>query len=223
VTVRLSPPLLVLLAALTSCAPLPRMEDPGVRIVPARLAAFPSLGLTFMLNVAKDPTVDTDHTIDTRKNVDDAINYRVASHGGRSFLARTVAQLEHATEFSHWSRRTLYQVIHERIEEKGPHHRSVTDWSFPESLESWRTSLSADFVLISQFYDGTDTLGRAALATFAGAPTAARRAIACVVRLEDGRVVWCRYVERFYSDLSSRAGAQELVDKLLGKMLAGAS
>jgi hypothetical protein len=215
-------PLLIVLAALASCATPPRMEDPGVRVIPARLAAFPSLGQSFMLDVAKDATVDTDQSIDTRKNVDDAINFRVAAHGGRSFLARTVAQLEHATEFSHWSRRMLNQVILERVDKDVPRHRSVADWAFPGSLASWRTTLSADFVLVSQFYEGTETVGRAALSTFAGGDRAARRAIACVVQLEDGRVVWCKFVGRFYSDLRTRAGAQELVDKLLDKMLAGA-
>jgi hypothetical protein len=207
--------ILTLIVAGTGCATLPAMSDPSVQIVPGRLAAFPSYGGSFLLGFA-GPTFQGDQSVDARKNVDDAINYRLARSGGHSFLPGTVAALEHATEFFHWSHRMLSDVTLERVgsREREHRHRSVADWRFPRNLASWRTTLSADFVLVSMFYEGTDTVARAAMPGFAGGK-AARRAISCVVQLDDGRVVWCQLVERFYSDLGSRAGAQELVDKLL--------
>jgi hypothetical protein len=48
----------------------------------------------------------------------------------------------------------------------------------------------------------------------------ARRALACIVELSDGRIVWCRFTDATTDFALTRGGAQEIVDRLLEAMLA---
>ncbi|HMF39332.1 MAG TPA: hypothetical protein VKQ32_01500, partial [Polyangia bacterium] len=71
-----------------------------------------------------------------------------------------------------------------------------------------------DCLLVSMFLDGRNTAGLSVAVAMVGGTLAARRAMACIVRLEDGRVVWCN-LTTFYWDLTQRPGAQGLANLLL--------
>ena len=152
------------------------------------------------------------------RNVDNSIEQRLRPHGGRSVTAEALNGLPYASLFHDWTTKTLKQIMMERLGRAEATHQSVAEWRYNQSLTAWREELEADFVLVSMYMDGRNTAGRSIAVAFAGGSFAARRAIACVVRMEDGRVVWCNFTD-FYRALDSPGGAEILVHSLLGELL----
>lgn len=210
---------LTLAVGLAGCISTTVMKYPGVEVASRRLAAFPSEGIVWSWDFYGKRTADEKGGIETRKNLDDSINYRLRRHGGRSFDAASIDGLEHARAFRSWAVDTLTALIAQRFSDAEKPHLDVGDFRFPESLESWREPLDADFVLVTFFLDGHDTQGRAIAVAIAGGYRAARRAISCAVHLQSGRVVWCNFDVAMKGDLKQRWGAQQEVDLLLGEML----
>jgi hypothetical protein len=193
----------------------PAMRDPDVQITARRLVAVPTAGMVFQFGNDGRETVQEDQSALASKNLDNWINYRLSLHGGRFFDANAVAPLEHAPEFRRWGVETLTQIMVERLGNSPTKHRSVSDWRFIPSIASWRAALRADFVLVSLYIHGRDeTAANALLARV----SAARRAIVCAVQLDDGRIVWCNFIEMHHWNIDMPAGARALAEALLDGM-----
>jgi hypothetical protein len=211
-----------ILAAMCSglgCASTPAMRDGSVQIVPRRLVAVPSDGVVFEFDIHEKRTLHEDQSAQARKNLDASITRRLSVYGGRFVDDNTMGTLKYAAKFHVWTLDMFGDIMAERLGRTYTKHKSVSDWRFSPGLESWRSALGADFVLVSLFIHGRDTTGRAVAVAFVGGSKAARRAISCVVQLKDGRVVWCNFIDSHLWNLTVPAGAQALADSLLGDML----
>ena len=200
----------------------PEMRVASVSVASRRIAALPTEGVVFDYDFQGHKTVSSTDTVIAKKNFDDAINYRLRQHGGRAFRAAAIGDLPHATPFHLWFVSSLKEIRDERLGRAHDTHETVGDWKFSSSLGSWRAVLDADYVLVSQFIDGRNTIGRELMAHLVAGPVTIPDAIACLVHLETARVVWCSYqntMTKMKSDLTFRADAQAQVDSLLGEML----
>jgi len=203
----------------TGCVATPAMNYPGTQVASSRLAALPSEGVVWNYDFYGQRTVDSAAELKAKQNFDDSITYRVRRHGGRSFWAASVVGLGHARAFRSWVVDTLAEIMEERLAASKQQHETVGDFRFSHSLESWRSPLDADFVLVTLFLDGHNTAGRLLAVGVGSGHLAAQRAIACAVHLRSARVVWCNFDPAVNRDLMQRRGAQEEVDLLLGEML----
>ncbi len=124
----------------------------------------------------------------------------------------------------------MNEIMAERVGDEPANHRSVADWKFSPDITSWRSVLNADFVLVSfvlyaYAYAYTDTVGRAVDVERMMTPDslslsgAGSRAIACIVALDSGRMVWCNFIPNNSVRMEQRPAAQSAVDVLLGDML----
>jgi hypothetical protein len=196
----------------------PAMRDPSVKVVPERLAAVPTEGVVWEFDSNGKRTISEQGTVAAIKNLDESISYRLWLQGGHSIGTDAFEGFKWAVPFREWSRRMMREIMSERLGHANTKHESVTEWRYGPALASWRDRLGADFLLVSLFLDGRNTTGRNVLVVLGGGTLAARRAMACIVRLEDGRVVWCNLIE-FRWLLEQRAGAQGLADSLLKELL----
>ena len=218
----------VLAAVFLSCTTGPELRDPRVRIAAARLAALPAQGQIFVVGPRGRKISDQELSGAVLGNVNDSINYRLQQHGGRSFGSAATARLERFTEFYHWSWDAMNEIMAERLGNEPAIHRSVVDWRFPHDITSWRHVLDAEFVLVSFFFyadPGQGLHGPAVDLERSMAPDAlsltgaGSRAIACVVALESGHMVWCNFIPNNSVVMQERPAAQSAVDVLLGDML----
>ncbi|HTB57836.1 MAG TPA: hypothetical protein VLC06_08180 [Polyangia bacterium] len=131
--------------------------------------------------------------------------------------SRAIA-LARLRDFVEWSARSMEEIILELLGKSQQDHASVAEFKYRGDLRIWSRSLAADYLLISYFVNGYDTRARATSRT--ATEHAARRALACIVDLGDGRIVWCRFTDAQTDFVLSRDGAQEVVDRLLDAMLA---
>jgi hypothetical protein len=163
-----------------------------------------------------------------KRNVDDSINYRLLPQGGHAFASAATARLEQFAEFFHWSWRAMHEIMAERLGQEPATHRSVAEWRFPRDITSWQTALNADFVLVSFVLYGTRghdpepawmDVERSTAAEGAGLTGSGSRAIACIVALNDGRVVWCNFIPNNSVTMEARSAAQSAVDVMLGDVL----
>jgi hypothetical protein len=206
-----------LLSGALGCA-TPAMRAPGVQVVPGRLVALPTDGVVWEMDFEGKRTLSKDKSDAAVENFDDSIAYRLSLHGGRSVASETFETWPWATPFRDWSARMMSEIMTERLGRARVQHESVADWRYGRALATWRERLAADYLLVSMFLDGRNTVGRSIAVGFAGGYLAARRAMACVVRMEDGRVVWCNLIE-FNARLEQRNGAQAVANSLLGDLL----
>ena len=112
----------------------------------------------------------------------------------------------------------MSDVMNERLGLSPAQHNSVGEWRYGPGLATWRERLGADYLLVSQFLDGRNITGQRVIVASGGGYLAVRRAIACVVRMEDGQVVWCHLI-RFNTRVEKRPGAQALANALLFDLL----
>jgi hypothetical protein len=129
-----------------------------------------------------------------------------------------VRKLPNAHAFEEWSAHSMQEIVRELIGKSQQEHASVADFRYRGDLGIWRRDLAADYLLISYFINGYDTPARAS--SWTATEHAARRALACIVDLSDGRIVRCRFTDRTTESVFTRGGAQEVVDRLLEAMLA---
>lgn len=189
----------------------------GARIPTSRLAAMPAIGETFSLDVDGAFISQDDMAARAAQSIDDSINYQLHAHGARMFNWDVVRKLPNAHDFVEWSAHSMEQIILELLGKSNQEHASVADFRYRGDLGIWRQTLAADYLLISYFINGYDTRARASSWTVA--THAARRALACIVNLSDGRIVWCRFTDAATESVLSRDGAQGIVDRLLEAML----
>ncbi len=205
------------LMAVVGCA-TPAMRAPGVEIVPRRLIATPTVGVVWQWGAGGKATVFPEGSAAAMKNVDASISYRLGLMGGRTIAKTAFEEYEWAASFRAWSEGMMTEIMAERLGRTAVKHESVADWRYQPTLAAWRDRLAADFLLVSMFLDGSDTTGRSLMVAFRGyGYVAAQRAIACVVRMDDGRVVWCNLIDFGFSPLRA-FGAQEIADQLLVDM-----
>jgi hypothetical protein len=203
-------------ASVTGCAG-PSMSV-GARIPSTRLAGMPAIGQTFSLDVDGALLPSDGMAARAEQSINDSINYQLHLHGARMFSWDAVRKLPNAQDFVEWSARSMEQIILELIGKSYQEHGSVAEFRYRGDLGTWRRILAADDLLISYFINGYDTRARATSWTVS--EHAARRALACIVDLSDGRIVWCRFTDATTDAVLSRDGAQAVVDRLLDAMLA---
>jgi hypothetical protein len=204
-----------------ACGPAIVMNPAGAEINPKRLAAIPSSGVEFEFDAYGKRTLDKAATDAALASVDTSINYRVSASGGRFFRDQVLANLDGYLAFRHWSELVLGDVMMAALGRLRDPPQSVDHWHYRYDLQSWKAPLAADHVLITLFVDGHDSTGRAIAVALGGGWTAAHRAVTCVVRLQDGRLVWCN-IDRNIQQVTERDDAQRVVDGLLVEMLATA-
>jgi len=229
-----------------ACASGPELRDPQARIAAKRLAALPTQGKITVVGPEGGADADQELSTTVRKNVDDSINYLVHQHGGHVFGREATLSLEHYTEFENWSWHAMHQIIAERLGKAPAAHRSVAEWRFPGDLASWRPVLNSDFVLVSfilytyrppKFHPDAVLLAQInpylamgeLLVKESQQPQeppdstsitgAGSRAIACVVAIDGGRIVWCNFIPNNSVTMQERPAAQSAVDVLLTDML----
>jgi hypothetical protein len=188
----------------------------GARIPSSRLAAIPASGAIFAFDADGTFIPRDELTARAAQSIDDSINYRLHVHGARMFSWEDVRKLPDAHAFEEWSAHSMREIILELVGKSQQEHASVADFRYRGDLGIWRRDLAADYLLISYFINGYDTRARAS--SWTTSEHAARRALACIVDLSDGRIVWCRFTDKT-RDVLSRDGAQEVVDQLLDAML----
>ena len=218
-----------------ACASGPELRDPQARIAAKRLAALPTQGKIMLVGPEASRDADQELSATVRGNVDDSINYRLHQHGGHVFGSAATSRLEHFTEFYNWSWRAMHEIIAERLGKAPAAHRSVAEWRFPGDLTSWRPVLNSDFVLVSfilYVYRPPEIHGPSVAAAAnrmvneADEPAdstsltgAGSRAIACVVAIDGGHIVWCNFIPNNSVMMQERPAAQSAVDVLLTDML----
>ncbi len=190
----------------------------GARIPSSRLAAMPAIGETFEFGADGTLNPRDDMAALAAQSINDAINYRLHVNGARMFTWDAVNKLPNAHDFVEWSAHSMDEIILELLGKSQQDHASVAEFRYRADLGTWRRSLAADYLLISYFINGYDTRER--LRSWTTAEHAARRALACIVDLSDGRIVWCRFTDAATDFVLSRDGAQLVVDRLLEAMLA---
>lgn len=218
----------VLATMLLSCTTGPELRDPRVRIAATRLAALPAQGQIFVVGPRGRKISDEELSGAVLGNVNDSINYLLHQHGGRSFGSAATARLDHFSEFYHWSWAAMNEIMAERLGNEPASHRSVAEWRFPRDITSWRPVLNAELVLVSfVLYADPGTglhgpsvdLERSMTADSLSLTGAGSRAIACIVALDSGHMVWCNFIPSNSVMMQERPAAQSAVDVLLGDML----
>jgi hypothetical protein len=210
--------LFLLVVASGACGPAIVMNPAGAEISAARLAAVPSRGIEWEFDFGGNHEAKEDWADAARASVDASIHYVVTTHGGRYFLDKSLGRLDGYLPFCRWAKLVLMDVMNAAVGRLRDPPASVDAFRYEGDLSSWRTALGADHVLITFFLDGHDSTGRALAVAFAGGWTARHEVASCVVRLADGRLIWCAH-RNIVGDLRERVGAQKIVDGLMLSML----
>ncbi|HSZ83825.1 MAG TPA: hypothetical protein VLA14_16175 [Polyangia bacterium] len=208
---------------LVGCASSFALRDSNVYVAPTRLAAMPPDVVSYVLDADNHVTAEPEATRATRAAVEASLNERLSSAGARFFPETSLAQVPGYAAFGLWARRALGDIDVEitRAEHQRSSSPGVYVWRYSGDLAPMRAALDADFVLMSVFLDGDNTMGRFLLNTTGGRGWVARRlGEACAVDLRDGRVVWCAHDYEGTERIRTRQNAQKAVDRLLAQLLA---
>jgi len=164
----------------------------------------------------------SDWTYDAARNVDAAVGARVKRGGARTFVAADVAHTDVTSDdFRHWTSTTLQEIAGKISGTKSSARQSVGEWQFPQSLATWRAALGADFVLAVLFLDAYEAAAPAATGSSGSTSSrydAAQTGLACLVNLEDGRVVACTPSTHRFGDLRTADSARDAVDDVVAKL-----
>jgi hypothetical protein len=135
-------------------------------------------------------------------------------------------------KFRKWTASALVEIAAQKTGRADFNRHSVDEWRFDQNLAPVRHLVDADFALVTLFNDGRNTAGRIASHLFMG-PVASglqnkQRQIywtqvgaACLVDLNDGRMVWCNARADSWGDLSVPATARTAVGELLTDLYYG--
>jgi hypothetical protein len=218
-------PLLAL--ALAACMHL-KTRDPSVYIPPKRLAGFRPFVTSFLIDGKGRKVEQPERESDAEDSLDESINYRLSTKGGLYPDPAALPRLEQYVSVRTWAKQALEEIVNEEFAQRDgrkPRHLAVHEWSYPGgSLRSWRTILGADFLLVSLFLDGAKTTGLwvaegiTGWTLIPGYPYG--EGVACVVDLEDGRIVWCDFVNTKTLEMRTRQGAQTAVDRVTASLFA---
>jgi hypothetical protein len=188
----------------------------GARIPSSRLVAMPAVGDAFSLTGDGSFVANDRLAALAAPSINDSINYRLHVHGVRLFDWDVIRQLPNEHDFVEWSVHSMQEIMAENLGKGYRSHDSVGQFRYRGDLGAWRRKLAGDYLLVSYFIIGYDARDRSAFA----ATHAARRALACIVDLSGGQMVWCRYTDIGMEVVLTRDGAQDVVDRLLEAMLA---
>jgi hypothetical protein len=200
------------------------MRDQTVYVAPARIAAAPPAIRVFDFDAGGDVTTLPEEASAVRVRLEPAINRAISARGGRFFSLEAIKGLEGGEAFLRWCFRALHEIEQASLTKaqgRWTPYNSVTEWTYPYDLAPLQKSLDADFLLVSLFFDGRHTAGRNVvnvLSSGVGGTSrhAKRTALACVVELGDGRVVWCdRMPLQGVVNLADDSAARQVVDQLL--------
>ena len=140
----------------------------------------------------------------------------------RFYPGASLADIDEMAELSLWGRRTLNEIRRQLDGTMPPRRHRVDEYFFDGDTTDIQDSLNADFLLLSLFLDGRNTAGRKVKNFFTPpggtAHSARREALACVVRLVDGRIVACSFATP-PSRLDDGKTAQTFVNSLLASLL----
>ena len=205
----------VLLCA--GCGPGFALRAPGAPKECGRIAAGPAVVSVFEFDANGGLKKRDDWMYDAARNVDAAVAARVKRTGGRTFVAPDVAHTDVAADdFRHWTSATLQEIAGT----KSSPHQSVGDWRFEQSLTTWRAALGADFALALLFVDAYEpaAASNASSTSTTSRYDAAQTGMACLVDLNDSRVVACGTSPRRFGDLRTAESARDAVDDVVGRI-----
>jgi hypothetical protein len=170
--------------------------------------------------VGNKATVNAAATKTATAHVDAALQRLLKTHGAVPFDATAVSSSGlPLAQFRDWARYTLRQIAAE-IRDEDDSHREFDEWRANNDLSPWRKALHADFLLMIWAHDVHATTGNAIAGALVGyRVTTSTSDVACVLDLRDGRFVWC-HGGLLLPDLRTPAGAGEMVNRLLGELLA---
>jgi len=211
----------VLVGAAAGCGSGFALRVPAAPKDCARIAAGPAVVSVVEFDASGGLKRRDDWTYDAARNVDAAVAARVTRAGGRTFAAPDVAHTDVAADdFRHWTSATLQEIAGEIAGTKSSPHKSVGDWRFPESLTTWRAALGADFALALLFVDAYEpaAASNASSTSTTSRYDAAQTGMACLVDLNDSRVVACGTSPRRFGDLRTADSARDAVDDVVGRI-----
>jgi hypothetical protein len=205
----------VLLVAAAGCRSGFALRVPAAPKDCARIAAGPAVVSVVEFDASGGLKRRDDWTYDAARNVDAAVAARVTRAGGRTFAAPDVAHTDVAADdFRHWTSATLQEIAGQIAGTKFSPRKSVGDWRFPESLTTWRAALGADFALTLVFVDAYEPA--APTSTGSARYDVAQTGIACLVDLNDSRIVACGTSTHRFGDLRTGESARDAVDDVVG-------
>lgn len=213
---------LAFLLASAGCIHAIAMRAPGQPLPVQRMAVMASMVHIYEAGVSRDER-KADWSERGRLNVDQALRVWSGASGARFFDARDMEDIPLPYgDYRRWSLDSMIEIAN-RLDGRGAGDRkSVTDWRFPRSLGSWQLRLEADYVLSVLFLDATMSGGMAALAVLGalggGSVQINQLAMACLVRLSDGQVVWCDRLSSF-GDIRAPSSAQSALRRLVQPVL----
>lgn len=192
-------------------------------VVGNRLVGLPSIGMSYVENYTGQLQPHVAEAALARRNFDTSITYALAQRGSRSFGEATLPLLERYPEFRAWSATALREVLLEILAGKTaaatspPRRRmQLEDWRFQGGVASWRRVLDADFVLLTRISEGYAIDGRKLRPDV---KTGMNWMVGCILRLEDGALVWCTINHTAKTGFAGRMGAQKAADRLLKPVL----
>jgi hypothetical protein len=211
-----------IVGAAVGCGPGFLIRVPGASGDCKRTAVGPAVVAVFEFDANGGLKQRSDWTFDAARNVDAAVAARVERAGGRTFTVADVAHTDVACDdFRHWSSAALQEIAGKVAGTKSSPRQSVGDWRFPTSLATWRAALRSDFVLAVAFVDAYEAAAPARAASSTSTSSrydAAQTGIACLVDLNDGRVIACGTSTRRFGDLrtanSARDAVADVVDRI---------
>ncbi|HEY5448335.1 MAG TPA: hypothetical protein VIQ54_06270 [Polyangia bacterium] len=212
---------LMLAGAGWGCGPGFALRAPGAPKECGRIAAGPAVVSVFEFDANGGLKKREDWMFDAARNVDAAVAARVKRTGGRTFVAPDVAHTDVAADdFRHWTSATLQEIAGKIAGTKSSPHQSVGDWRFEQSLTTWRAALGADFALALLFVDAYEpaAASNASSTSTTSRYDAAQTGIACLVDLNDSRVVACGTSPRRFGDLRTGDSARDAVDDVVGRI-----
>lgn len=213
--------LAILLCATAACAPAFARRVPDLRIPCGRIAAAPAIVSIFEFEASGNLVPRGDWTYTVARNVDAAVTARISGDVGRTFVDEDVEHTDVTfPDFRRWTSAALQEIAGKIAGTRPSPRHAVTEWRFPQSLTTWRAALRADLVLAVLFVDAYETAAPIAATTPATtAYGAAQTGIACLVSLDDGRIVWCETAAGPLGDLRVRQSAQDAVADPVGQVV----
>jgi hypothetical protein len=198
-----------------------------VTVRPPRIAALPAFTRASELDADDNRKTLDQWTAAMSARLNGEVARWVVGSGGHTF-AESDTMMVPVTyrKFRKWTARSLMEIAAQKTGRANFERNSVDEWRFEGNLASVRQMVDADFALVSMFQDGRSTGGRVAYHIFMGPLASAVRnqrheifwrqvGAACLVDLNDGRMVWCNAKADAWGDLAVPATAESAVGQLL--------
>jgi hypothetical protein len=208
--------------AAAGCGPGFLLRVPGAPEDCRRIAAGQPVVSVFEFDTGGGLKPRADWRYDAALNVEAALEARIKRGGGRAFVAADVAHTDVTSDdFRHWSSGALQEIAGKIAGTKSSARRSVSEWRFPQSLSTWRAALGKDFVLTLLFVDAYEPAAPAGTGSSSATSSrydAAQTGIACLVDLNDGRILACETSPHRFGDLRTAESARDAVAAIVGRL-----